>query len=381
MSAGGSDASSPWRPPSEDHVAAVALAGIEEMTPLRLQRLLDHYGTPRAALTAVERGAGARWLLSTMRAPERVAQEARFATWARRVDRERARRQLHDRRGRVWLRDEPVYPILDPIPEPPAVLIAEGDRPDAFDAPRVAIVGTRAATPHGLADARELAATLASSGITVISGLAIGIDGAAHQGAIDGGGLTIGVVATGLDIEYPRRHVGLYRRVRDQGLVLGETGYGIRPAPGRFPVRNRIIAALADVVVVVEATLTGGARITAEHALRYDRPVLAVPGSRRNAAAAGTNALIADGAHPLTDWADLVLALGMTPGSRAARADASRARRHRARVCSTRSAARPGRPKRSSRVPALTPEALALAVRALERDGWVRWSNGLVWPT
>jgi len=380
VSAGGSVTSSPWRPPSEDHVAAVALAGIEEMTPLRLQRLLDQYGTPRAAVAAVERGTGARWLLSTMRAPERVAQEARFATWARRVDRERARRHLHDRRGRVWLRGEPDYPILDPIPEPPAVLIAEGARPDAFDAPRVAIVGTRAATPHGLADARELAATLASSGITVISGLAIGIDGAAHQGAVDGGGLTIGVVATGLDIEYPRRHVGLYRRVRDQGLVLGETGYGIRPAPGRFPVRNRIIAALADVVVVVEATLTGGARITAEHALRYDRPVLAVPGSRRNAAAAGTNALIADGAHPLTDWDDLVLALGMTPGSRR-RAPMRAAPDATARRVLEALGGEAGSPEALVARTGLTPEELALAVRALERDGGVRWSSGLVWPT
>ena len=380
MSAGGSAAAaSAWGPPTEDHVAAVALAGIEEMTPPRMQRLLDHYGTAGAAAAAVERGHGARWLLSTLRAPERAGYAARFGTWARRVDRERARRQLHDRHGRVWLRDEPGYPILDPVPEPPPVLIAEGDRSDAFDAPRVAIVGTRAATPHGLADARDLAATLASSGITVISGLAIGIDGAAHQGALDGGGLTIGVVATGLDIEYPRRHVGLYRRVREQGLVLGETGYGIRPAPGRFPVRNRIIAALADVVVVVEATLTGGARITAEHAVRYDRPVLAVPGSRRNAAAAGTNALIADGAYPLTDWADLVLAVGMTPGSR--------------RHAPMRVAPDPvGRrvlhalggeaesPEALVSRTGLTPEDLALTIRALERDGWVRWSSGLVWP-
>jgi DNA processing protein len=217
------------------------------MTPLRLQRLVDHYRSARAALEAVQRGDGARWLLSHARAPERIAAEARLATWARRVDPDRAHRQLVDRRGRVWLRDEPGYPILDPIPEPPVLLVAEGERPDAFDAPRVAIVGTRAATPHGLADARELGATLSSAGITVISGLAIGIDGAAHQGALDGGSPTIGVVATGLDIEYPRRHADLYRRVRAQGLVLGETGYGIRPAPGRFPVRNRIIAALADI--------------------------------------------------------------------------------------------------------------------------------------
>ena len=380
MSAGAPGPVTPWRLPSEDHVAAVALAGIEEMTPLRLQRLFDRYRSPRAALRAVERGHGARWLLSQMRAPERIASEVRLTTWARRVDPDRARHQLEDRRGRVWLRGEPGYPIVDPIPEPPAVLIAEGERPDAFDAPRVAIVGTRAATPHGLADARDLAATLASAGITVISGLAIGIDGAAHQGALDGGGPTVGVVATGLDIEYPRRHVGLYRRVREQGVVLGETGYGIRPAPGRFPVRNRIIAALADVVVVVEATITGGARITAEHALRYDRPVFAVPGSRRNAAAAGTNALIADGAFPLTEWSDLVLALNMTPGSRRAAAVRAAPDR-RGRAVLTALGGEPAAPEDLLIRTGLAPEELALTVRLLERDGWVHWSSGLVWPS
>jgi DNA processing protein len=188
------------------------------------------------------------------------------------------------------------------------------------------------------------------------------------------------VVATGLDIEYPRRHVGLYRRVREQGLVLGETGYGIRPAPGRFPVRNRIIAALADVVVVVEATLTGGARITAEHALRYDRPVLAVPGSRRNAAAAGTNALIADGAHPLTDWGDLLLALDMTPGSRR-RAPLRPAPAADGRCVLDALGGEAGAPEALLARTGLSPEAFALAVRALERDGWVHWSAGLVWPT
>ncbi len=129
----------------------------------------------------------------------------------------------------------------------PRVLLGEGDRTDAFDAPRVAIVGTRAATPMGIADAREIAAFCARAGITVVSGLAIGIDGAAHEGALDAGGLTVGVVATGLDVVYPRRHARLYERVRKQGLILGENDYGTQPLPWRFPIRNRIIAALANV--------------------------------------------------------------------------------------------------------------------------------------
>src|SRR5262249_59566347 len=157
----------------------------------------------------------------------------------------------------------------------------------------VAAVGARLGRVLGLAGARGLGACLARRGVTVVSGLAIGIDGAAHEGALDAAGGVVGVVATGLDIVYPRRHVVLFERVRAAGVLLSETGFGIGANRFRFPVRNRIIAALADVVVVVEATLRGGARITAEAALEYGRTVLAVPGSRRNPAAEGRNALLA----------------------------------------------------------------------------------------
>jgi DNA processing protein len=192
----------------------------------------------------------------------------------------------------------------------PEVLLGEGDRPDAFDAPRVAIVGTRAASPMGIVDATEIAGFCARAGITVVSGLAIGIDGAAHAGALDAGGLTVGVVATGLDVTYPRRHARLYDRVREHGVIVGENEYGTRPLPWRFPIRNRIIAALADAVVVVEATQTGGARITADDACRFGRDVYVVPGSRRNPAAVGCNALILDGAKPLLEPADVLFAIG-----------------------------------------------------------------------
>ncbi len=220
------------------------------------------------------------------------------------------------RRPHRWERG-PDFPIRDADyldamfdAQMPEVLLGEGDRPDAFAAPRIAIVGTRAATPMGIADAREIAAFCARAGITVVSGLAIGIDGAAHAGALDAGGLTVGVVATGLDVTYPRRHARLYERVREQGLIVGENEYGTRPLPWRFPIRNRIIAALADAVVVVEATRTGGARITAGDATRFNRDVYALPGSRRNPAAAGCNALLLDGATPLLEPADVLFAIG-----------------------------------------------------------------------
>lgn len=220
------------------------------------------------------------------------------------------------RRPHLWVRG-PDFPIRDADAldamvdaEMPEVLFGEGERGDAFDAPRVAIVGTRAATPMGIADALEIGAFCARAGITVVSGLAIGIDGAAHQGALDAGGLTVGVVATGLDVVYPRRHARLYERVREQGLIVGENDYGTQPLPWRFPIRNRIIAALADAVVVVEATLTGGTRITANDAARFNRDVYVLPGSRRNPAAAGCNALLLDGAKPLLEPSDVLFAIG-----------------------------------------------------------------------
>ena len=143
-----------------------------------------------------------------------------------------------------------------------------------------------------------------------MSGLAIGIDAAAHEGALDAGGLTVGVVATGLDIVYPRRHARLYDRVRQQGLIVGEHLYGVQPLPWRFPIRNRIIAALADAVVVVEATRTGGASITARRGNTYGRDVYAIPGSRRNPAAAGCNTLISEGVKVLLDPSDVLFAIG-----------------------------------------------------------------------
>ena len=264
------------------------------------------------------------------------------------------------------------------------MLLGEGERPDALDAPRVAIVGTRSATPHGLADARELGGFLADAGVTVVSGLAIGIDGAAHEGALDAGGLAVGVVATGLDVTYPRRHRALYDRVREHGLVVGEHGYGVQPSRERFPVRNRIIAALAEIVVVVEATATGGARITAGYAAEYGRDVFALPGSRRNPAAAGCNALIADGAEPLLDPGDLLIALG--PGREPARALELRRSGRTVRPGRGRRAARarrrPGhdrRPRAEHR--ALGPARLGAALNRLERAGRVQRRRGLWWPT
>jgi DNA processing protein len=280
------------------------------------------------------------------------------------------------------------FPIPAELPHRPSLLFIEGARPEAFQVPRVAIVGTRAASPHGLADARHLGAFLAAAGITVISGMAIGIDGAAHLGALSvsevGGGPAgpVGVLATGLDVVYPRRHQVLFERVRGSGALVSECAFGTRPAPGRFPVRNRIIAALADVVVVVEATLKGGSRITAERALDYGRPVFAIPGSRRNPSAAGCNALLADGAHPLLDPSDVLVALGMTPGARRGWSIpiSKRSLSSSAVKVQRALAGEPAHPDELAARTGLPPEELALAIEELADAACVERSRGFVWP-
>ena len=262
----------------------------------------------------------------------------------------------------------------------PSHLLGEGDRPDAFDAPRVAIVGTRAATPMGIADAKAIGGFCARAGITVVSGLAIGIDGAAHTGALDAGGLTVGVVATGLDVVYPRRHARLYERVREQGLIVGENDYGTQPLPWRFPVRNRIIAALADAVVVVEATISGGARITANDAGRFGRDVYALPGSRRNPAAAGCNALLLDGAKPLLEPSDVLFAIGCGGTLEGGWATPPPPADPDQKAVLSALAGDPATIDEIERRVAFPAARLGAALRALEGGGHLERKQGLWWP-
>jgi DNA processing protein len=198
--------------------------------------------------------------------------------------------------------------------EPPVVLFSEGDR-DALAGPTVAIVGTRRCTRSGAELAVELGAACARAGVRVVSGLAVGIDAAAHQGALAavGGAPPVAVVGTGLDVIYPARSRSLWRAVAGAGVVLSENPLGTEPARWRFPARNRLVAALADVVVVVESPRTGGSMYTVDEALRRGRPVLAVPGPVRSAASAGTNWLLSQGALVVTGPDDVLTAVGVAP--------------------------------------------------------------------
>ena len=207
--------------------------------------------------------------------------------------------------------------LLDDI-DPAPVLFRRGRRLDGA-APSVAIVGTRRCTPTGRSVAVELGSGLAAAGVTVVSGLALGIDGAAHRGALSTGGApVVGVVGSGLDVVYPRGNSDLWSAVAEAGTLLSEAPLGADPEGWRFPARNRLLAALADVLVVVESKRAGGSMHTVEEALRRGVAVMAVPGSVRNPAAAGTNFLLSEGCAPACSTEDVLVALGLATAGRVA---------------------------------------------------------------
>lgn len=208
------------------------------------------------------------------------------------------------------------YPALlldDPLPPP--VLFAAGSLA-LLDGRRVAIVGTRNTTAAGRQVARDLGHDLATAGVHVVSGLARGIDGAAHLGtlAAEGVGRPLGIVASGHDVVYPREHRDLWQAVTSCGLLLSESPPGTPPEPHRFPLRNRIVAALAEVVVVVESRERGGSLLTAADAIERGVPVMAVPGPVGRRCGAGTNQLLRDGATPVTSADDVLAFLSFQHG-------------------------------------------------------------------
>lgn len=213
----------------------------------------------------------------------------------------------------VLLPDDPRYPSrLAKRPLAPAVLFCRGDPAVLADRPTAAIVGTRAPTRYGIGVAAQFAADLSAAGVSVVSGLALGIDGAAHEGACGAGAPPIGVVAGGVDAPYPRRHTRLWERVVERGVIVSESPAGVKTEKWRFPVRNRLLAGLSDVVVVVESRHGGGSRHTVEWALAHQIPVGAVPGSIRSPTSEGTNAMLSEGAFPVCSSADILVSLSLS---------------------------------------------------------------------
>lgn len=211
-----------------------------------------------------------------------------------------------------WTEDSPEYPpsLLD-LPQRPSPLFAIGAS-DVLDRPRIAVVGTRNSTAYGERVTRALGVAFARAGVTVISGMARGIDAKAHRTALEQGAGTVAVLGTGIDVPYPVGHRALHRSIAERGLVLSENAPGASAHLGAFPKRNRIIAALAPVTIVVEAGHRSGAINTAFQALELNRQVAAVPGPIDSEQSRGTNQLIKDGAHPITSPDDALFLLGIT---------------------------------------------------------------------
>lgn len=365
--------------PHEAHVAA--LACLEGVGPARLRWLLG-LGSPAEVWERVS--AGRLPLRSS--APQGVDDRLR-ASWvdqARRIDPAALWRRCVDSGIGVVTLGAAGYPVaLADDPEPPVVLFHRGD-PDVLVGPRVAIVGTRRATGYGRRHAADFAEQLSAAGVSVVSGLALGIDAAAHAGAVRADAAPpVGVVGAGLDAPCPRRNLELAEQVARCGLLLSEVPPGVGAAPWRFPVRNRVIAALADAVVVVESPGAGGSMHTVREALARDRTVLAVPGPIDSPASEGTIGLIADGAVVCSRVGDILAAIGhVAPSGPGASdrppADERPAPQGAAASLLDRVGWRPLSVEQLARECGLGFAEVAAALAQLESAGWVERTDGWV---
>ena len=310
---------------SKDQIAAAALCALPKIGPKRLMTLLKHHD-PQTAWAVVQGRAKPNEVVEAMLRVEGLVTLLRH----------RATQTLQDQIEQRCLRsgikitifgDENYPRALIADLAPPAVLFYFGDL-SALNNRRVGMVGTRSATASGRYLASHIAHDLATNDVCVVSGLARGIDAWAHRGALRAlesrtispltsrladrpDGRPVGVVASGLDVVYPRENAQLWQDIATQGALISESAPGSPPEAFRFPLRNRILAALSEVLVVVESRDTGGSMITVDEAQKRDVTVLAVPGSPRNIASNGTNQLIQQGCLPIIGAQDVLVALGL----------------------------------------------------------------------
>ncbi|MCC5858750.1 MAG: DNA-processing protein DprA [Ectothiorhodospiraceae bacterium] len=282
-----------------DTRARLALWRVPGIGPQLYQALMERFGSARAALAAGPLG----W--QSMGLDDRLRQALAAPDWAG-ADRDLAwERSAEDHA--ILFPEHPDYPSrLAEIPAAPPVLFVVGDR-ELLAYPQLGIVGSRKPTAGGRQTAHDFAAHLATAGLGITSGLALGVDSAAHDGALDGGGYTIAVTATGPDRLYPARNRDLARRIRGNGAIVTEFPTGVTARPDHFPRRNRIISGLGLGVLVVEAGLRSGSLITARYALDQGREVFAIPGSIHNPLAKGCHRLIRLGQAKLVEQAADIL--------------------------------------------------------------------------
>ena len=289
--------------PQDDLLDTLRLSMISGVGPRIRKSLLDRFGSARAVLAAAPselqqvQGVGPKLVRKIAEADHEIDVQAEIEL-------------CRQRNIKILVEADPDYPrSLREIHDPPGVLFVRGElkRDDAL---AIGIVGTRHGTPYGLRTAERLAAALARAGLTIISGLARGIDAAAHRGALAAGGRTIGVLASGVSNIYPPEHVRLADEVAAHGALISESPPDGQPLGGMFPQRNRIISGLSLGVIVVEAAERSGALITARHAMEQGREVFAIPGNIDSRTSRGCHRLIRDGAKLVESVDDVLEELG-----------------------------------------------------------------------
>jgi DNA processing protein len=283
----------------------LAISRVPYIGPARIERLLQTFGSLSAAWSAPQEEL-------------RVALEPRslseLLTARSRIDPAGELERLSRQGITVVHPGHPSYPrLLAEISGRPSILYVRGELAPADDV-SVAIVGTRRATPYGRQAAERIAAELAQAGITVVSGLARGVDAAAHRAALEAGGRTIAVLGSGPDVIYPAEHRRLAEQILESGAILSELPPGAKPDAQNFPARNRIVSGMTLGTLIIEAPLRSGALITASFAGDQGREVFVIPGSIFAQTAEGTNALLRDGARLVRDGADILEDLGLSGG-------------------------------------------------------------------
>lgn len=299
---------------SSERRAWIFFNRVPNLFPRRFFRLVEEAGSAMSLLSAPD-SAQERWEL-----PQGILgdwqQRWRSGSVQGQIDQE-LRLESKGEFRMILAGDAEYPPRLHPLDDRPPVLYIRGRWPLPH-APAVGVVGTRKASPPACRLSQDWARDLAQAGCLVVSGLAAGVDAAAHQGALDGGGWTAGVIGSGLSVMYPDENKKLYQRMKNEGTIISEFPYDAGPLPWRFPQRNRIISGLSDGVVVIEAGLKSGAMITARWAADQGREVMAAPGSLWNPHVRGCHFLIKEGARLVESSADILDVLGLErPGSAA----------------------------------------------------------------